>query len=487
MQLWAVDIIEGIWLVNEATGVLREAKVVTGVDDHSRFCVMAMVTERATSRAVCYAFAQALVRFGAPDEVLSDNGKQFTDRFGKGGEVMFDRICRKNGIRHRLTEPASPNQNGKVERFHGTLRPDFFDVTGPFPSIEAAQAAVDAWVADYNDERPHQALDPHWPVTPAERFAPIPAEQRELLPLWLPPTIAPTHLVDHAHVLDHDQVADHGRAVDHGRAAGPQIPPRSAVVLGGMAEWPGGPIEFDLVVPPSGNMSVAGRQFWLGPVRAGLTVRFWADTDVIHLSIAEARVKSVISHLTVADLARLVATHGATAAGPAPIPTRPHSWGDGEAVEVDRVISPAATFALGGHVLTASTLLAGRQVGIRIEPSVLLLFDLDTRELLRTQPNPLTEPQVLRLRGLRPAGPPPRPNLEPVTVQRLADCTGTICVTRQRIGLGRAFARQTLTVHVSDTTITVDLGDGDTHVARRTTTMAVTTIKSRPPRTATKT
>ena len=89
--------------------------------------------------------------------------------------MMFDRICRKNGIRHRLTEPASPNQNGKVERFHGTLRPDFFDLTGPFPSIEAAQAAVDAWVADYNDERPHQALDPHWPVTPAERFAPIPA------------------------------------------------------------------------------------------------------------------------------------------------------------------------------------------------------------------------------------------------------------------------------------------------------------------------
>jgi hypothetical protein len=46
--------------------------------------------------------------------VQSDNGKQFTDRFGKGGEVMFDRICRKNGIKHRLTDPFSPNQNGKV-------------------------------------------------------------------------------------------------------------------------------------------------------------------------------------------------------------------------------------------------------------------------------------------------------------------------------------------------------------------------------------
>ena len=39
--------------------------------------------------------------------------------------MLFDKICRKNGITHRLTAPASPNQNGKVERFHGTFRPDF--------------------------------------------------------------------------------------------------------------------------------------------------------------------------------------------------------------------------------------------------------------------------------------------------------------------------------------------------------------------------
>ena len=48
-----------------------------------------------------------------------------------------------------------------------------------------------------------------------------------------------------------------------------------------------------------------------------------------------------------------------------------------------------------------------------------------------------------------------------MTVQRLADATGTICVAKQRIGCGRVFARQTLTVHVSDTTITIELGDGD--------------------------
>jgi transposase InsO family protein len=64
--------------------------------------------------------------------------------------VLFDKICRKNGITHRLTAPASPNQNGKVERFHGTFRQDFLDVAGPFTAVAEAQAAVDAWVRDYN-------------------------------------------------------------------------------------------------------------------------------------------------------------------------------------------------------------------------------------------------------------------------------------------------------------------------------------------------
>ena len=45
---------------------------------------------------------------------MTDNGKQFTDRFGKGGEVLFDKICRTNAITHRLTQPASPTTTGKV-------------------------------------------------------------------------------------------------------------------------------------------------------------------------------------------------------------------------------------------------------------------------------------------------------------------------------------------------------------------------------------
>jgi transposase len=74
------------------TGELREAKVVTAVDDHSRYCVIAKVTERATGRAVCLALAEALARFGVPEEILTDNGKQFTDRFGSTGPATA-RCC----------------------------------------------------------------------------------------------------------------------------------------------------------------------------------------------------------------------------------------------------------------------------------------------------------------------------------------------------------------------------------------------------------
>jgi transposase InsO family protein len=133
MQLWQVDIVGGVMILDPVSGVLREAKVVTGVDDHSRFCVIASVVERATARAVCLALAAALAQFGVPEEILIDNGKQFTDRFGKGGEVLFDKICRHNAITHRLTQPASPTTTGKIERFISLCAASCWTGTCGFP------------------------------------------------------------------------------------------------------------------------------------------------------------------------------------------------------------------------------------------------------------------------------------------------------------------------------------------------------------------
>jgi transposase InsO family protein len=448
MQLWQIDIVGGVMITGPGTGGLREAKVVTGVDDHSRFCVIATVTERATSRAVCLALAAALARFGVPEEILTDNGKQFTDRFGKGGEVLFDKICRKNGITHRLTAPASPTTTGKIERFHLTLRRELLDNHDCFGSIEAAQAALDAWVTGYNTDRPHQALDGRSPVTPADRFTPVPPTQRELIELWLPPTLTLASSAD-----------------------GPAQP--TAPDHPSPSRWLGGPIEFDRVVPPSGNMWVAGRQFWLGPARAGTVIRFWADCQLIHLSAGGARIKTLRSHLSVNDLARLAAA-GAIPAGPCPLPPVE----DGHAIEVERPVSRGGLVCLGSHRLLAAEILGGQLVGIRIEPATLMFYDPTTRVLLRTRPNPLTTAEITRLRGARPAGPPPRPPAEPARVQRRASATGVIVVCGQKIALGRIHAGQTITIAVSETTLAVELEDQETRVVRRTTTKPVRNIKA---------
>jgi transposase InsO family protein len=167
MELWQMDVVGGVRVADPDTGELSEAKVVTGIDDHSRFVVCARVVARATARPVCDALEWALARYGCPDQILSDNGKVFTNRFGLGGgRVLFDRICHNNSITHLLTKPRSPTTTGKVERFHKTLRAEFLNGK-VFTSIDDAQAALDAWVGEYNHRRPHQAIGK---VPPFERF-----------------------------------------------------------------------------------------------------------------------------------------------------------------------------------------------------------------------------------------------------------------------------------------------------------------------------
>jgi transposase InsO family protein len=78
MELWQLDVTASLFLADG-----RECKVITGIDDHSRFCVIATVVARATARAVCLAFTTAMGEYGIPGEVLSDNGKHFTGRFGR--------------------------------------------------------------------------------------------------------------------------------------------------------------------------------------------------------------------------------------------------------------------------------------------------------------------------------------------------------------------------------------------------------------------
>lgn len=162
MELWQMDVVGGFVLADGT-----RAKALTGVDDHSRFCVSAHLMVRESSRGVGDGLAAALRAYGIPEAILTDNGKVFTGRYGKPPvEVLFDRILRENGITHLHTQPRSPTTTGKIERFHRAIRTEF-RTDRVFASLAAAQAELDDWVQDYNHRRPHQALDM---ATPAARF-----------------------------------------------------------------------------------------------------------------------------------------------------------------------------------------------------------------------------------------------------------------------------------------------------------------------------
>src|SRR5258707_11130118 len=118
MELWQLDTVGGFLLADGTS-----AKALTGIDDHSRFCVSARLMARERTQAVCDGFSSALKAYGLPAQVLTDNGKVFTGRFAQPPvEVLFDRICRENGVDHLLTAPRSPTTTGKMRPFLKTLQ-----------------------------------------------------------------------------------------------------------------------------------------------------------------------------------------------------------------------------------------------------------------------------------------------------------------------------------------------------------------------------
>ncbi len=179
MELWQMNVVGGVMLADG-----HKASILSGIDDHSRFIISAHVMRRPTARPVCDGLAKAMRAWGVPEEVLTDNGKVFTGRFGHGdGEVLFDRILRQNGVKHRLTAPYSPTTTGKIERWHKTLRTEF--LTGKvFESIDGPVLQVTE-----ADER-SEVLDREPAAVPVTRVVASSgqisfASQRYLAARWL--------------------------------------------------------------------------------------------------------------------------------------------------------------------------------------------------------------------------------------------------------------------------------------------------------------
>ena len=379
----------------------------------------------------------------------------FTGRFHKPGvpvEVLFDRICRENGITHRLTKIHSPTTTGKIERLHQTLQRELLEVHGPFESIEALQAALDAWREEYNTDRPHQSLAMAFP---ASRFTPATSALELRIPAQL--------------------TVSTGQPKSPPSAPGP-LPasslPVEAVPPGSDAGGTGQPaVEVDRVVPASGNVWIGGQQVWLGPALSGRQITLWIDAVSLHVLLDGTRIKTLPSRLGATELSRLAA-NGARPAGPSPLPV-----GTGAVIEVDRTVNATGLVGLADQQVGVGSPLAGQRVTLRMEGPLMAVLGHDGT-LLRTVACPVPADRRYRLRGARRARSlPPQPG-GPITVQRRVSSRGGLMVARQKIHAGMIHAGKTAAVICENNHFRVVI-DGETAaVVPRTTTSDVHRYKA---------
>jgi len=376
---------------------------------------------------------------------LTDNGGQFTGRHNRPQpvEVLFERICRENGITQRRTKPRSPTTTGKIERFHRTLREEFLNHVSPFESPSAAQEAVDAWVTGYNQQRPHQALDMATPASlfrpngPTRQDKPPETERQGSLPA---PSLTVTLI---------------------------EAPPTPAIE--------GGCVEFEARVPPSGEVTIrSGRQrISLHQAMAGRTVTVWAGRRSIHLSLDGHVVRTVASRLRPEDL-RHLAMRGARPAGTEPAkPAFGRANGTpvpavGQAVEIERIITKDGTATIAGNRHLIGFAWAGRRVALRLDGH--LMHAVLDNALIGTWPCPISTSQLAQLKGARPPAtrlPPPPLPAGSLRAQRKVHANGRIMVAKQSIKLGPRHAGKLVTVIVEDTHLRVLHGEEEIAVRPR--------------------
>ena len=140
----------------------------TITDHFTRYVIACVALERPTAAAAFSVFDEAFSRYGVPRTIRTDNGEPFASR-GLGGYSRLSAWWVGLGIKPERIDPGHPEQNGRHERMHRTLKQE---ATRPAAAtFVAQQARFDAFVQDFNHERPHEALDMR---RPAELYRPIP-------------------------------------------------------------------------------------------------------------------------------------------------------------------------------------------------------------------------------------------------------------------------------------------------------------------------
>lgn len=144
----------------------RRCYPLTITDNFSRYLLQCRGLARPTRTEVQPWFEWVFREYGLPEAIRTDNGAPFAS-LAVGGLSRLSAWWIRLGIRPERIEPGRPDQNGRHERMHRTLKEAV--VVPPAATLEAQQHRFNAFVAEYNAERSHEALDRR---TPSELYTP---------------------------------------------------------------------------------------------------------------------------------------------------------------------------------------------------------------------------------------------------------------------------------------------------------------------------
>lgn len=154
-DMWGTDITEFQLAGGQAV------YVIAFIDDHSRFIVSWGIYAACVTELVLEILRKGIAVYGRPNDILSDHGPQFWVRRGK---TQFQKFLQREDINHILAN--SPETNGKIEAFWGTMKKEFVERTKRKGDLEEVRDRLAHWINFYNFQRPHSEID----CTPAERF-----------------------------------------------------------------------------------------------------------------------------------------------------------------------------------------------------------------------------------------------------------------------------------------------------------------------------
>ena len=159
-RLWCADYKGEFLLTNQ-----RYCYPLTITDFASRYVIACEALSTTKERYAFTVFERAFQEFGLPEGIRTDNGVPFASAHALYGLSKLGVWWLRLGIALERIAPGHPEQNGRHERFHLTLKNEATRPAGD--NVLQQQARFDTFVHHYNHERPHQALDM---ATPASRY-----------------------------------------------------------------------------------------------------------------------------------------------------------------------------------------------------------------------------------------------------------------------------------------------------------------------------